>query len=156
MNVLYLKNLIAILLAIGFIFIVENFFSTITINKNVLILFCLFLTLKYCFNITLHSQISRETNQRRLDAEILLKKNGLTPHYYFPAMGVEDIELKRAIVEFYSGFIIENAHGEIIGKTASMATQEHKKPHLRMVISRAAPTIAQERKKSHLRTVISN
>ena len=72
-------------------------------------------------------------NQRRADARAILRTQGLTPVLYVPTVGIEDTALRNAMDEFaFSGHIIMNAEGQVVGKIAGTAQQS---PHPRLVVS---------------------
>ena len=71
-----------------------------------------------------------QASRRRADAGAVLKSHGLTPVLYVPTVGIEDPALRNAMDEFaFSGHIIMNAEGQVVGKIAKTAQQS---PHLRL------------------------
>jgi len=82
-----------------------------------------------------------QTSYRLSQARMVLKNHKLTPVLYLSSVGIDDPELLRALDEFaFTGHIIVNANGEIVGKICPSA-QKVKKPHLRLVVSNTAPKI---------------
>ncbi|MBN6740145.1 hypothetical protein JKG47_06290 [Acidithiobacillus sp. MC6.1] len=72
-------------------------------------------------------------NRKRADAGAVLKSHGLTPVLYVPTVGIADPALRNAMDEFsFSGHIIMNAEGQVVGKIAGTAQQ---RPHPRLVAS---------------------
>lgn len=72
-------------------------------------------------------------DQRRAKALAVLKKHGLSPQLYLSTIGVEDADLRSALDEFaYSGHIIINTKGEVIGKICPRVVKGH---HLRLVVA---------------------
>lgn len=77
--------------------------------------------------------LRHRADQRRADAGAVLKSHGLTPELYLPTVGIKDPSLRNAMDEFaFSGHIIMNAEGQVVGKIAKTAQQ---RPHLRRVAS---------------------
>ena len=77
--------------------------------------------------------LRHRANQRRADAGAILKSHALTPVLYVPTVGIEDPAVRNAMDEFaFSGHIIMNAEGQVVGKIAGTAQQ---RPHPRLVVS---------------------
>lgn len=67
-----------------------------------------------------------ERAARQNKAKSVLKKFGLTPHLYLPTSGVDDAELRDALDTFaFSGHIITNSAGEVVGKIIPSAGKYH-------------------------------
>ena len=78
----------------------------------------------------------RIEKEGRRKAKAVLKKHGLFPHLYLASMGIEDQELRHALVEFdHTGYIILNSEGSVAGRVLPRVAVE-KKSHLKLVSSR--------------------
>jgi len=91
------------------------------------------LVVNFVHSFWLRFWLRHRADQRRADAGAVLKSHGLTPVLYVPTVGIEDPSLRNAMDEFaFSGHIIMNAEGQVVGKIAGTAQQS---PHPRLVAS---------------------
>lgn len=80
-----------------------------------------------------------QEQQRMHEAKQALKQHGLTPQLYLATINTEDVELRRALDVFaFSGHIITNSDGEVVGKLCPKA-ESRQRPYLRLVVSNDRP-----------------
>ncbi len=93
--------------------------------------FAISVMVSVCFTVW-----GRSGYRDRAKAARVLKRQGLTPQLYLPAVGEGDTEL-RAALEFFAarGYIITNTQGEVVGKVCPRPEEGRQGPHLRLVVS---------------------
>ncbi|MFA0329657.1 hypothetical protein AB4586_00040 [Vibrio sp. 10N.222.49.E4] len=66
----------------------------------------------------------------------LLKANGYEPELYLATIGTDDPQLRDALDQFaFTGHVIKNRHGAIIGGVVPKAKPGLTKPSLKLVVS---------------------
>lgn len=76
--------------------------------------------------------LSRKDEQKRKEkAKATLAKYGMNAHMYLAAMGVDNIEIRRAL-SVYDGYVVLDQNQEIVGR---LLPKLQKAPFLRLVIN---------------------
>jgi hypothetical protein len=80
--------------------------------------------------------LASEQGLRRQHALEVLRTFGMSVHRYNSCIGINNKTLQEALSEFeFSGEIIMNAHGEVIGGVVPKIVAATDRPHLRLVVS---------------------
>ncbi len=78
----------------------------------------------------------RQNMEKLADARQILKNHGLTPQLYLATIGEDDPSLRKAIDAYaFTGHIITNAHGDVVGKLCPISDRSQPNPDSRILIS---------------------